>query len=92
MNERLKKISEYSLLWDAMWQGVASDEGWDENTDPNEHIYWFIEPYGYDNDKIDAVMFFADGTIEFHLKKEKDAYNWSTFPLMVIEDILQIIE
>ena len=92
MTERQKKLLEFSGLWDAVWQTVAHEEGWDGNTDPGEHVYWDIEPYGYNFDKIDSVLFFADGTVEFHLKTEEDAYCWDTFPLEVIEDIFNCLK
>ena len=92
MTERQKKLLEFSGLWEAVWQAVAHEEGWDGNTDPGEHVYRDIEPYGYNSDKIDSVLFFADGTVEFHLKTEEDAYCWDTFPLEVIEDIFNCLE
>ncbi len=48
----------------------------------------------YMNDNIDAVLFFGDGTIEFHFEKECDAINWYYFPnnyiQLVIEEMKKI--
>lgn len=43
----------------------------------------------YDNDFIDFILFFGDGTIEFHLKNEQDAYNWSEFDNNIIIKVLK---
>jgi hypothetical protein len=48
-------------------------------------------PIPYDNDKIDAILFFGDGTIEFHLEKECDAINWYYFPTDFIKLVLEEI-
>lgn len=43
------------------------------------------------NDRIDGVLFFGDGTIEFHLERECDAINWAEFSndyiKMIIEEL-----
>lgn len=33
----------------------------------------------FEDDEIDAVLVFGDGTVELHLKNEQEAYNWSEF-------------
>lgn len=48
-------------------------------------------PIPYDNDKIDAILFFGDGTIEFHLEKECDAINWYYFSTDFIKLVLEEI-
>lgn len=48
-----------------------------------------FNPIPYDNDKIDAVLFFGDGTIEFHFEKECDARNWAEFSNDYIKLIIE---
>ena len=45
-----------------------------------------------DEDSIDGVLFFGDGTIEFHLKNEQDAINWVEFSEEVIEKVIEQLE
>ena len=78
----------FSDLFDALCNEVARREGWNEDTDWNEHTFVEIEPLSHEDDQIDGVLFFADGTVEFHLEKEHDAYNWCQFSPKVIEDVL----
>lgn len=46
------------------------------------------EKIAFDDDYIDEVLFFGDGTIEFHLQKEQDAFCWDEFPIEVIEQVI----
>lgn len=78
---------EFSLLWEQAWKRVAQSEGWNSETDIYEYAFVDIEPIKYDGDFIDGVMFFFDGTVEFHLQKEEDAFCWDLFQLSVIEDV-----
>lgn len=61
--------------WEMVWQIVANREEWDEQTAWTDYVTIPIEPVG----KVDAVLMFADGTIEFHESDEQDAYNWSLY-------------
>ena len=45
-----------------------------------------------DEDSIDGVLIFGDGTIEFHLKNEQDAINWTGFSEEVIEKVIEQLE
>lgn len=45
-----------------------------------------------DEDSIDYVLIFGDGTIEFHLKNEQDAINWTGFSEEVIEKVIEQLE
>ena len=45
-----------------------------------------------DEDSIDSVLIFGDGTIEFHLKNEQDAINWAEFSEEVIEKVIEQLE
>lgn len=42
-----------------------------------------------DEDSIDSVLIFGDGTIEFHYKNEQDAINWTEFSDEVIEKVIE---
>lgn len=56
--------------------------------------YEFIElkyEIPFQNDCIDGILVFGDGTIEFHLKNEQDAYNYSQFDNEIIKKILENI-
>ena len=45
-----------------------------------------------DEDSIDGVLFFGDGTIEFHLKNEQDAINWAEFSEEINEKVIEQLE
>lgn len=45
-----------------------------------------------DEDSIDGVLIFGDGTMEFHLKNEQDALNWAEFSEEVIEKVIEQLE
>ena len=45
-----------------------------------------------DEDSIDGVLLFGDGTIEFHYKNEQDAINWTEFSEEVIEKVIGQLE
>ena len=42
-----------------------------------------------DEDTIDSILFFGDGTIEFHYKNEQDAFNWGGFSEEVNEKVIE---
>ena len=42
-----------------------------------------------EGDYIDAVLMFGDGTLEYHLKNEEDAINWSEFSEEVNEKVIE---
>ena len=45
-----------------------------------------------DEDSIDGVLIFGDGTIEFHLKNEQDAINWAEFSEEINEKVIGQLE
>ena len=45
-----------------------------------------------DEDSIDSVLIFGDGTIEFHLKDEQDAINWAEFSEEINEKVIEQLE
>ena len=52
-----------------------------------------FNPIPYEEDRIDGVLFFGDGTIEFHLENDGDAINWADFSndyiKMIIEELAE---
>lgn len=67
-----------------VWQIIANREEWNEQTEWTEYITIPIESGG----KVDAVLMFADGTIEFHESDAQDAYNWSLYLERINEQIM----
>ena len=45
-----------------------------------------------DEDSIDGVLIFGDGTMEFHYKNLQDAINWAEFSEEVIEKVIGQLE
>ncbi len=45
-----------------------------------------------DEDSINGVLFFGDGTIEFHYKNRQDAINWAVFSEEVVEKVIEQLE
>ena len=45
-----------------------------------------------DEDSIDSVLIFGDGTMEFHYKNLQDAINWAEFSEEVIEKVIEQLE
>ena len=45
-----------------------------------------------DEDSIDYVLIFGDGTMEFHYKNLQDAINWAEFSEEVIEKVIEQLE
>lgn len=78
----------FSYLFDTLCNEVARREEWNEETDWNEHVFIPIEPFPYSYDRIDGVLFFADGTVEFHGELDHDALCWCHFPPGTIEEVL----
>lgn len=42
----------------------------------------------HENDHIDGILFFGDGTIEFHLKESQEALNWAEFDTHTIRLVI----
>lgn len=42
-----------------------------------------------EDDVVDGVLFFGDGTIEFHLANDGDAVNWADFDVDFIKMIIR---
>jgi hypothetical protein len=75
---------------------------WDDNADCFHYVNdknYYLEPYDYEfielpnsityeDDFIDGVLFFGDGTIEFHFKENMDAENWASFDESIILSVI----
>lgn len=84
-----EEFIKYLNAWANIWEEVSIQEGWTKDTNPSEHIYIYIEPYSFGLDMIDSILVFADGTVEFHLVNESDAYYWNEWPIKVIEEMIK---
>lgn len=51
-----------------------------------------FNPIPYENDRIDGVLLFGDGTIEFHLENYGDALNWAEFSNDYLKMIIQELQ
>lgn len=82
-------VNGMGLIWNDDEMAFYTSEGdyirWDEM----EMIVF--DPFDYDGDRIDAVVFFGDGTIEFHFEESQEAVNWAEFPNDVIRKVIDLI-
>lgn len=74
--------------WDSIVESASIKAGWDNDTEPWDYYWVDINPIPWEDDLLDAVMLFADGCVEFHLKHNMDAENWSKFSVEINESIL----
>lgn len=75
---------------------IVNDEGEiiSNNIVLKSHDYLTIlieEPIIYKKDRINGILFFGDGTIQFHLEKECISQNWAVFPIDLIKKIMRKI-
>lgn len=47
-----------------------------------------IEEVPYENDFIDSILVFGDGTTEFRLKNSCEAMNFAEYPMEIIDKII----
>jgi hypothetical protein len=45
-----------------------------------------------ERDRIDGVLLFGDGTIEFHLENDREALCWVLFDLNEIDEVINELE
>lgn len=83
----IRERSIYERIWDKVCLEEEKAQGWTSDYNPGDHTYTEIEPIRYNCDLIDAVLVYADGTVEFHCYYEEDAYNWANFPDEVNEEV-----
>lgn len=99
LKESLKKIRLYDTLVNELITALDLSvvEGGIMNN--GEIMEWhdlesvsLFNPIPYENDRIDGVLLFGDGTIEFHLENDGDAINWAEFSNDYIKMIIEELE
>lgn len=97
--EALKKIRLYDTLVNELITALELSvvEGGIMNN--GEIMEWhdlesvsLFNPIPYENDRIDGVLLFGDGTIEFHLENDGDALNWAEFSNDYLKMIIQELQ
>lgn len=81
-------VGKLGLIWDNEWNVFKFPDNKASFLPYDEYLSLDIIPISFENDYIDAVLFFGDGTIEFHLDETQDALNWSEFSTDIIEQVL----
>ena len=98
--EMKEKLTLESMLTAAVVNGMGliwNDDEMAFYTSGGDYIRWdememiVFDPFDYDGDRIDAVVFFGDGTIEFHFEESQEAINWAEFPNDIIRKVIDII-
>ena len=98
MNKALKKMSLFNILADECIKVLGLSVIEDGIMNNGKIMEWcdmesisLFSPIPFENDRIDGVLLFGDGTIEFHLENEGDALNWAVFSndyiKMIIEEL-----
>ncbi len=99
LKESLKKIRLYDTLVNelitaldlSVVEGGIMNNGEIMEWNDLESVSLF-NPIPYENDRIDGVLLFGDGTIEFHLENDGDALNWAEFTNDYIKMIIQELQ
>lgn len=81
-------VGKLGLIWNDEWNVYKFPDNMASFLPYDEYLSVDITPIPFENDYIDAVLFFGDGCIEFHYKEDMDALNWSQFPTEIIEQVL----
>lgn len=81
-------IGKLGLIWNDEWNVYKFPDNTASFLPYDEYLSLDITPIPFENDYIDAVLFFGDGCIEFHYKEDMDALNWSQFSTEIIEQVL----
>lgn len=81
-------VGKLGLIWNDEWNVYKFPDNMASFLPYDEYLSLDITPIPFENDYIDAVLFFGDGCIEFHYKEDMDALNWSEFSAEVIEQVL----
>jgi hypothetical protein len=81
-------VGKLGLIWNDEWNVYKFPDNAASFLPYDEYLSVDITPIPFENDYIDAVLFFGDGCIEFHYKEDMDALNWSQFPTEIIEQVL----
>ena len=81
-----------NLSWDDDNDAIICNDVEDENhkiLEWDEYQYVDIIPIEYDGDKIDGVLLFGDGTLEFHYENSMEAINYADFPFDAIDKVIE---
>lgn len=81
-------VGKLGLIWNDEWNVYKFPDNMASFLPYDEYLSVDITPIPFENDYINAVLFFGDGCIEFHYKEDMDALNWSQFPTEIIEQVL----
>ena len=81
-------VGKLGLIWNDEWNVYKFPDNKASFLPYDEYLSIDITPIPFENDYIDAVLFFGDGCIEFHYKEDMDALNWSEFSTEIIEQVL----
>lgn len=81
-------VGKLGLIWNDEWNVYKFPDNTASFLPYDEYLSLDITPIPFENDYIDAVLFFGDGCIEFHYKEDMDALNWSQFSTEIIEQVL----
>ena len=98
----MQKLILGEMLTDKVYQyfNVTTDDygrllvnGLLQNRQECYHIQLMKPIYIYkEHDRIDSVLLFMDGTIEFHSMMHRDAFNWSEFNTNIISQVINQLE
>ena len=99
MKEALKKIRLYDILVKELITALELSVVEGGIMKNGEIMEWhdlesvsLFKPIPYENDRIDGVLLFGDGTIEFHLENDGDAINWAEFSNDYLKMIIQELQ
>lgn len=97
--DALKKIKLYDTLVNELITALELSVVEDGIINNGVKMEWYdleslslFNPIPYENDRIDGVLLFGDGTIEFHLENDGDALNWAEFSNDYIKMIIQELQ
>lgn len=81
-----------NLSWDDENDSIICNDVEDESLKVlrwEEYQYVDITPIEYDGDKIDGVLLFGDGTLEFHYASSMEAINYANFPFEIMDKVIE---
>jgi hypothetical protein len=50
-----------------------------------------LDEIPYEDDAIDSILIFGDGTMEFRMKRSCEAFNYAEFPFETIDKVINIL-
>lgn len=81
-----------NLSWDDENDAIICNDVDDENLKVlkwEEYQYVDITPIEYDEDKVNGVLLFGDGTLEFHYANSMEAINYADFPFEIMDKVIE---